>query len=66
MDTLLPDLLAWFRPTPRNFKRDKGAQQLPDLLAWLCADAFDFREVAVEFAALEIVYNFVIFHDYLN
>jgi hypothetical protein len=66
MDTLLSDLLTGFRPAARNFERDKGAQQLLYSLARLCADAFNFGEVAVEFAALEIGYNFVVLHDYLN
>ena len=66
MDTLLSDLPIGFRPAARNFERYKGAQQLPYALARLCADAFEFREVAVEFAAFKIGYDFIVFHDYLN
>jgi len=66
MDTLLPDLLTGFRPAARNFERDKGAQQQPYALARLCADAFDFGKVAVEFTAFKIGYDFVVLHDYLN
>ncbi|EHQ25593.1 hypothetical protein Mucpa_1435 [Mucilaginibacter paludis DSM 18603] len=36
---------------------------LPEHL--LGADAFDFRNVAVELAAFKIGYDFGIFHDYL-
>jgi hypothetical protein len=66
MDTLLSNLLTGFRPAARKFERGKRAQKLPYALARLCADAFDFGKVAVEFSALEIGYNFVVFHGYLN
>jgi len=39
---------------------------LPDPLARFGSDAFDFDDVAVELAALEIGDDFVVFHDYLN
>jgi hypothetical protein len=57
---LLPRPLAW------QVEGDKGAQELSDPLTRLGADAFDFGEVAVEFAAFKIWYDFGIFHDYLN
>jgi len=38
---------------------------LPNPLARLGTDASDFGKVAVELAAFEIGYDFVIFHDYL-
>ncbi len=56
----MPRSLTW------QIKRDKGAQELPDPLTRLGADAFNFGEVAVEFAAFKIGYDFRVFHDYLN
>jgi hypothetical protein len=63
---LLGNLLLLSRPLARQVERDKGAQELPDPLTWLGADAFDFGEVAVEFTAFKIGYNFGVLHDNLN
>jgi hypothetical protein len=59
-------LLIGFRPAARNVEQNKGTQQSSNPLSRLGADAFDFEKVAVEFAAVEIGYDFVVSHDYLN
>ena len=63
---LLGKLLLLPRPLAWQFELNKGAQELPDPLTRLGADAFDFGEVAVEFTAFKIGYDFGVFHDYLN
>jgi len=59
------NLLLLSRPLARQVEWDEGSQELPDPLTRLGADAFDFGEVAVEFTAFEIGYDFGVLHNYL-